>query len=81
LTVRHYFLDLAIFMNQKQQESFNDTYTALILEEIEKLYNTLTTELTNRIMAVAADATAFRASSSSSLPSLGNNNSQKLDQE
>ena len=32
---------------QQQQQSFNDTYTALILEEAEKLYNELTTKLTN----------------------------------
>jgi hypothetical protein len=46
---------------QHQQQSFNDSYTALILEEAEKLYNKLRTEMTNRIMA--ADATAIRASS------------------
>jgi hypothetical protein len=40
---------------QQQQQSFNDSYTALILEEAEKLYNELTRELTNRIMAVAAE--------------------------
>jgi hypothetical protein len=57
-----------------QQQSFNDSYTALIVEEAEKLYNQLTTELTNRIMAAAADAKAIRASS---LPSPGNNK-QKL---
>jgi hypothetical protein len=38
---------------QQQQQSFNDIYTALILEEAEKLYNKLTTELTNRVMAAA----------------------------
>jgi hypothetical protein len=38
----------------QQQRSFNDTYTALILEETEKIYNKLTTELTNRVMAAAA---------------------------
>jgi hypothetical protein len=38
---------------QQQQQSFNDSYTALILEEAEKLYITLTTELTNRVMAAA----------------------------
>ncbi len=46
---------------QHQQQSFNDNYTALILEEAEKLYNKLRTELTNRV--IAADATAIRASS------------------
>jgi hypothetical protein len=30
---------------QQQEQSFNDSYTALILEEAEKLYNKLTTEL------------------------------------
>jgi hypothetical protein len=34
---------------QQQQQSFNDNYTALILEEAEKLYNKLRTELTNKI--------------------------------
>src|SRR5215211_4798293 len=33
---------------QYQQQSFNDTYSALILEESEKLYNQLITEFTNR---------------------------------
>jgi hypothetical protein len=63
-----------------QQQSFNDSYTALILEEAEKLYNKLTIKLTNRVTATAtatitADATAIRASP---LPSIGNNNKQKL---
>ena len=59
---------------QHQQQSFNDSYTALILEESEKLYNKLTTELTNR--AIAVTAAAIR---SPSLPSIGNNNNkQKL---
>jgi hypothetical protein len=40
---------------EQQQQSFNDSYTALILEEAEKLYNKLTTELTNRVIAAAAD--------------------------
>ena len=56
---------------QQQQQSFNDTYTALILEEAEKLYNKLMTELTNRVMASAAAAI-----SASSLPPL--DNMQKL---
>jgi phosphoribosyl-ATP pyrophosphohydrolase len=54
---------------QRQQQSFNDSYTAVILEEAEKLYNKLTTELTNRIMAAAADVTAIGASS---LPTANN---------
>ena len=58
---------------QHQQQSFNDSYTALIVEEAEKLYNMLTTELTNRVMTTAADATAIRASS---LPTA--NDRQKL---
>jgi hypothetical protein len=51
---------------QHQQQSFNDRYIALILEESEKLYDKLMTELTNRAIAAAA---AIRASS---LPSLDN---------
>jgi hypothetical protein len=46
----------------QQQQSFNDRYTALIVEEAEKLYNKLTTELTNRVIAAAAAGT-IRASS------------------
>jgi hypothetical protein len=44
---------------QHQQQSFNDSYTALILEEAEKLYNKLITELTNRVMVAASAAAAY----------------------
>ena len=47
---------------QQHQQSFNDSYTALILEEAEKLYNKLRTELTNSV--IATTATAMRASPS-----------------
>jgi hypothetical protein len=63
-------LSLMLPGQQQQQQSFNDSYTTLILEEAEKLYNKLTTELTNRIMAAAA---AVRASLS-----LPDNNRRKL---
>src|SRR5215218_6567852 len=46
---------------QEQQQSFNDSYTALIVEEAEKFYNKLTRELTNGV--IAATAVAIRASS------------------
>jgi hypothetical protein len=39
---------------QHQQQSFNDSYIALILEEAEKLYNKLTRELINRVIAAVA---------------------------
>jgi hypothetical protein len=39
---------------QQQQQPFNDTYTALILEEAEKLYNQLKPELTDRSISAAA---------------------------
>jgi hypothetical protein len=39
---------------QYQQQSFNDIYAALILEESEKLYNKLMTELTNSVITAAA---------------------------
>ncbi len=42
---------LSLMSGQQQQQSFNDSYTALILEEAEKLFNRLTTELTNRVIA------------------------------
>jgi len=57
---------------QQQQQSFNDSYTVLILEEAEKLYNKLITELANRVIA------ADEASMASPLPSLGNYNMQNL---
>jgi hypothetical protein len=38
---------------QQHQQSFIDSYTALILEEAEKLYNKLTTKLTNDIITAA----------------------------
>jgi hypothetical protein len=58
---------------RQQQQSFNDTYTALILEEAEKLYNKLMTELTSSVIA------ASPAMSISSLPQPDNNNNrQKL---
>jgi hypothetical protein len=65
------FPSLTLSGRQQQQQSFNDSYTALILDEAEKLYNKLTTELTNRVMAAAA------SSRISSLPSQGHNNNQK----
>jgi hypothetical protein len=43
------YLSLVSSGRQHQQQSFNDIYTALVLEESEKLYNKLTTQLTNKI--------------------------------
>jgi hypothetical protein len=43
------YLSLMSGRQLHQQQSFNDTYTALIVEEAEKLYNKLTTQLTNKI--------------------------------
>ena len=60
---------LSLMSSGQQQQSFNDTYTALILEESEKIYNKLTTEFTNRVIS------AVRATS---LTSLTNNNEQIL---
>ena len=69
---------------QQQQESFsyiNDNpYVDLILEESEKLYNYLTTKLTNDVMAAAA--AAMKIIPSLALPlSPSNNNNQKLNYE
>jgi hypothetical protein len=47
---------------QQQQQSFNNIYTALILEEAEKLYNKLMTELTNRVIAATASVRTIRTS-------------------
>jgi DNA-binding CsgD family transcriptional regulator len=60
---------LSLMSGEQHQQSFNDSYTALILEEAEKLYNKLMTELTNRVMV----ATATIRESSLSLPSYNNN--------
>ena len=60
---------LMLSEQQHLQQSFNDSYTALILEESEKLYNNLTTKLTNDVIASAA---AIKASSSLSLPVTNN---------
>jgi hypothetical protein len=60
---------LMLLGRQRQQQSFNDTYTALILEESEKLYNKLTTELTNRVITAAATI----SESSLSLPTYNDN--------
>jgi hypothetical protein len=38
---------------QHQQQSFNDSYIAFILEEAEKLYNKISTELTNGVLEAA----------------------------
>jgi hypothetical protein len=46
---------------QQQQQSFNDRYIGLILEESEKLCNQIMTELTNRI--ITATDHLVRASS------------------
>ena len=40
--------------HQQQQQSFNDIYTALILEESEKLYNKLITQFTNGVITASA---------------------------
>jgi hypothetical protein len=42
---------------RQQQQSFNDSYTVVILEEAEKLYNQLTTEVTNRVIASSSAGT------------------------
>jgi transposase len=46
---------------QQHQQSFNDSYTALILEEAETLYNKLITELTNRVMVAASSSSSAAA--------------------
>ncbi len=50
---------------QWQQEPFSyvsdNIYTALILEEAEKLYNKLATELINGIIAVAAACKRYKS--------------------
>jgi hypothetical protein len=62
------YLSVMSSERQQRQQSFNDSYTALILEEAEKLYNKLTTELTSRTMTAAAASIM-----TSSLPSPSDN--------
>jgi hypothetical protein len=50
----HNYPSLILSGRQQQQQSFNDSYTALILEESEKLYNKLMTELTNSVITTTA---------------------------
>jgi hypothetical protein len=52
-TYTTYGTSYLLLMSSGRQQSFNDTYTALILEEAEELYNELTKELTNRVIAAA----------------------------
>jgi hypothetical protein len=71
------YLLLMLSERKQQQQPFayisDNSYIALIVEEAEKLYNQLTTELTNRIIAAAASIRAL------SLPSpSANTNKQKL---
>jgi hypothetical protein len=73
----NYLLLMLSGRKQQQQQPFayisDNSYIALIVEEAEKLYNQLTTELTNRIIAAAASIRAL------SLPSpSANTNKQKL---
>jgi hypothetical protein len=42
------------FSGKQHYRSFTDTYTAIILEEAERLYDKLTTELTNRVITATA---------------------------
>jgi hypothetical protein len=49
----HYPSLMSSGRQQHQQQSFNDIYTALILEEAEKLYNKIVTELTNSVIVSA----------------------------
>jgi hypothetical protein len=53
---------------QQQQQSINDGYITLIVEEAEKLYNKLITKLTNRFIT----ATATIMESSLPLPTYNN---------
>jgi hypothetical protein len=53
----------SLMSGEQQQQAFNDSYTALILEEAEKLFNKLTTELTNSVMIAAAAATTAMSAS------------------
>jgi hypothetical protein len=53
--VSNYF---SLISSEQHQRSFNDSYTSLILEEAEKLYNMFITKLTNTVVAASADMRA-----------------------
>ncbi len=59
-------LSLMLSGRQQHQQSFNDSHTALILEEAEKLYNDLTTKLTDRIIAASIKASSLPLPSANS---------------
>ena len=69
-----------VLSGRQYQQSFNDTYTALLLEEAEKLYNELTTKLTNEIIASTATMKTTTSSLPLQLPS-SDDNSQNLNYE
>ncbi len=48
------YLSLMSEQQQHQHQSLIDNYTALILEEAEKIYNKLITEFTNRVITASA---------------------------
>ena len=68
ITTSHESNSLSLMSGPQHQQSFNDSYTALILEEAEKLYNKLITKLTNRFIT----ATATIMESSLPLPTYNN---------
>jgi hypothetical protein len=69
-TISYGLLSLMLSEGQQhQQQSFNDSYTALILEEAEKLNNILRTKLISRVIT----ANAAIRESSLSLPTYNNN--------
>jgi hypothetical protein len=66
---------------QQQQQSVgylnDDIFTAVILEEAEKLYNKLTTKLTNENIAASVSIRASLLPSDSSQPEIYNNDQQR----
>jgi hypothetical protein len=74
------YLSLMSGRQPHQQQSFNDTYTALILEEAEKIYNKLMTELTNRGIAAAMTASSLSSPSISNKQKLTHKNGNTYDE-
>jgi uncharacterized protein YacL len=76
----NYSLSLML-SGQQQQQSVgylnDDIFTAVILEEAEKLYNKLTTKLTNEIIAASVSIRASLLPSDSSQPEIYNNDQQR----
>ena len=66
ITTSHESNSLSLMSGPQHQQSFNDSHPALILEEAEKVYNDLTTKLTDRFIAASIKASSLPLPSANS---------------